>query len=185
MMHELVVGSGILVHSKDPARFDVSRRFLCSYLDSLLCITHEPFADPCKSISAIVPVHTLSKPLKFKSDAVPLRWSLPLQGWSKLNYDGSFSPDDRVGSGMVLRDESGAVIFSSCRQLFSCRDALEAELGACMEGLSSLVTRDFASEMDSSVVVDALKFFDRLVIKATPILGSSPHFAFSIAFCYQ
>ena len=77
-----------------------------------------------------------------------------------MNCDGSFSPDDRAGSGMVLRDESGAIIFSSCMQLFSCRDALEAELGVCMKGLSlALSPTDLpvAIEMDSSVAVKMIQ----------------------------
>uniref|UniRef100_N1QR18 ETFB lysine methyltransferase n=1 Tax=Aegilops tauschii TaxID=37682 RepID=N1QR18_AEGTA len=41
-----------------------------------------------------------------------------------------------AGAGMVLRDSSGSIIFSSCRQLRRCADALEAELAACMEGLN-------------------------------------------------
>ncbi|KAE8777824.1 hypothetical protein D1007_49325 [Hordeum vulgare] len=108
-----------LVHNKDPPPVDVSRRFLCSYLDSLLCIAHESYADPCK--------------------------------------------DDSAGSGMVLRDEKGGIIFSSCRQLFYCRDALEAELGACMEGLSLALSRTdlpVAIEMESSVAVKMIQAND-------------------------
>lgn len=52
----------------------------------------------------------------------------------KLNTDGSFAADG-AGSGMVLRDSRGAIIFSACRNFFSCREALKAELSACMEGL--------------------------------------------------
>lgn len=37
---------------------------------------------------------------------------------------------------MVLRDDTGAIIFSSCRQRFSCREASEVELCACMKGVS-------------------------------------------------
>ena len=82
----------------------------------------------------------------------------------------SLSPDDRAGSGMVLRDESGAIIFSSCRQLFSCRDALEAELGACMEGLSLASSRiDFpvTIEMDSLVaakMIQAHRLINRCIL---------------------
>ncbi|KAE8769170.1 Long chain acyl-CoA synthetase 9, chloroplastic [Hordeum vulgare] len=61
-------------------------------------------------------------------------WSKPQAGWTKLNCDGSFDDKAAAGSGMVLRDSDGLIIFSSCRQLFNCRDPLEAELGACMEG---------------------------------------------------
>ena len=74
----------------------------------------------------------------------------------KLSTDGSFADDETAGAGMVLRDDKGAIIFSSCRQLFSCRKALEAELCACMEGLSSAIQRSevpMIVEMDSIVAV--------------------------------
>ena len=63
---------------------------------------------------------------------------------------------DDAGAGMILRDESGKIIFSACRALYSCRDALEAELCACMEGLSSSIQRTplpIEIELDSSVAV--------------------------------
>ena len=37
---------------------------------------------------------------------------------------------------MVLRDEHGATIFSSSRELRQCISPLESELAACMEGIS-------------------------------------------------
>ena len=60
---------------------------------------------------------------------------------------------------MVLRDDKGAIIFSSCRQLFSCRDALEAELCACMEGLSFSIHRSELPQidMDSIIVVKLIQ----------------------------
>jgi hypothetical protein len=36
---------------------------------------------------------------------------------------------------MVLKDDAGAVIFSACRSILSCEEALEAELLECLEGL--------------------------------------------------
>ena len=57
---------------------------------------------------------------------------------------------------MVLRDSNGNIIFSACRVLFSRRDALEAELCACMEGLSFSLQRSncpISIEMDSIVAV--------------------------------
>ncbi|KAF7029388.1 hypothetical protein CFC21_041146 [Triticum aestivum] len=37
---------------------------------------------------------------------------------------------------MILRDSSGHIVFSSCRHLFSCVSALEAEVEACKEGVA-------------------------------------------------
>ena len=36
---------------------------------------------------------------------------------------------------MLLRDDTGNIVFSACRYLSHCEDALESELLACMEGL--------------------------------------------------
>ena len=57
----------------------------------------------------------------------PTKWSPPPAGWVKLNTDGSWTEDGKAGAGMVLRDDRDNIIYSSCRELFSCRDALEAE----------------------------------------------------------
>jgi hypothetical protein len=52
---------------------------------------------------------------------------LPQWGSAKLNVDGAFNAN-AVGVGMVLRDHAGTVIFTACRSLDRCRDAIEAEL---------------------------------------------------------
>lgn len=87
-------------------------------------------------------------------------WPAPTCGLVKLSVDGSYGEDGSAGAGMVLRDEAGAVIFSSCRQLFSCPEALEAELCACMEGLSFAIHRSerpIEVEMDSLVAVKLIQ----------------------------
>ena len=76
---------------------------------------------------------------------------------TKLNTDGSWTEEGTVGAGMVLRDTLGNIIYSSCRELFRCRDALEAELCACMEGLSLAIQRTDLPiwlEMDSLLPVN-------------------------------
>lgn len=91
---------------------------------------------------------------------VPSRWTAPLAGWVKLSTDGSWTEEGRAGASMILRDHLGNIIFSSCRELFSCRDALEAELCACMEGLSLAIQRTdlpIHIEMDSLSVVSIIK----------------------------
>ena len=88
------------------------------------------------------------------SDADPA-WMPPMQGWVKLNTDGSYVASELVGAGMILRDSVGAIIFSSCQVMFACRDDLETELCACMEGLSLSIQRSelpIIVEMDSTMV---------------------------------
>ena len=67
-----------------------------------------------------------------------------------------------------MRDEAGRIIFAACKALYSCNDALEAELSACLEGLSSSVQRTdmpIEVEMDSSVAVSMITCgdIDRLI----------------------
>ncbi|VAI49470.1 unnamed protein product [Triticum turgidum subsp. durum] len=64
---------------------------------------------------------------------------------------------------MILRDHRGAINFSSCRVLFSCRDSLEAELCACMEGLSLALQRSelpIVVEMDSLEAISLISSLD-------------------------
>ena len=81
-------------------------------------------------------------------------------GFVKLSVDGSFSTkDNSAGSGMILRDASGATIFAACRSLMDCSSPLEAELRACDEGLK--LTRQHSQlpviiESDSSILVEAV-----------------------------
>lgn len=89
-----------------------------------------------------------------------LPWIPPSPGWVKLNTDGSFATDGTTGAGMVLRGADGSIIFSACRELRSCRDMLEAELCACMEGLSFAIQRSdlpIVTEMDSLVAVSMIQ----------------------------
>uniref|UniRef100_A0A8R7U5T3 RNase H type-1 domain-containing protein n=1 Tax=Triticum urartu TaxID=4572 RepID=A0A8R7U5T3_TRIUA len=61
---------------------------------------------------------------------------------------------------MVLRECLGKINFPSCRVLFSCRDALEAELCTCMEGISLAIQRSelpIFVEIYSVVAVNMVK----------------------------
>ena len=75
--------------------------------------------------------------MKRKNDPPDKPWSKPPRGWVKLTIDGSFKTEDgTAGTGMILRDADGGIIFSACRSLQSCTEALEAELSSCLEGLN-------------------------------------------------
>lgn len=91
------------------------------------------------------------------------RWRPPELGWIKLNIDGSFSMAGNAGAGMILRDHRGNVNVSACRVLYSCRDALETELCACMEGVSLALQRSdlpIVVEMDSLEAVTMISCED-------------------------
>jgi ribonuclease HI len=126
-------------------------------MESLMAVKSNSCCDPAKGKLAIV----LDGAIKHTSAAVGAlpTWSRPVNGWVKLNTDGSFVSSEIAGAGMILRDSDGKIIFSACRALFSCRDALEAELCACMEGISYALHRSdlpIAVELDSLVAVSMI-----------------------------
>ncbi|XBI14594.1 hypothetical protein VPH35_057162 [Triticum aestivum] len=127
-----------IVHNKKPPDIESSRRFLLSYVKSLVAIQQHPTADQVKG-KMVTDADQFSN-RSSRADAVkeaPLRWTPPPPGWTTLSVDGSYCEHDRTaGTGMVLRDEGGDPIFSSCRELRSCHSPLEAEIAACREGIS-------------------------------------------------
>jgi hypothetical protein len=60
-------------------------------------------------------------------------WIRPPHGWVKLNSDGSVKLEDNtVGTGMILRDEEGQVVFSACQK----SDRLFRSFGSRNYGMS-------------------------------------------------
>jgi ribonuclease HI len=88
-------------------------------------------------------------------------WCPPPHGWVKLTVDGSYKQEDgTTGTGMVLREDMGRVIFSSCRSLVLCGDSLKAEVRACLEGIK--LTLQYCQlpiviDIDCSQVVSAVQ----------------------------
>jgi hypothetical protein len=61
---------------------------------------------------------------------------------------------------MILRDEDGQIVFSSCRQLFQCLDPLEAEAKACHKGLMLALqssNKPIQVELDCLGLTEAIK----------------------------
>jgi ribonuclease HI len=125
-----------LTHNKPAPPTEVSKRFLCSYVDTLLFLKQHPHADPCKGKQVVsYSGRYLREPLQQEKVEVK-QWVRPPRGRLKLNVDGSYVMQTREGGvGMILRDEEGAVVFAACRYMPSCTSALEAELAACDEGM--------------------------------------------------
>lgn len=119
-----------VVHHKPAPPLDVSCMFLQSYLDSLIAIKVNTHVDPRKGKEILSYDTRAPRTVPVIST---MAWTPPGHGWIKLNTDDSYG-DDGAAGGMILRNEAGAIIFSACRRLFSCRDALEAELSACIKG---------------------------------------------------
>ncbi|KAI4982518.1 hypothetical protein ZWY2020_023010 [Hordeum vulgare] len=80
-------------------------------------------------------------PLASSTNISARPWPPPASNVVALSVDGSYNHvDGTAGSGMILRDDKGTVIFASCRKLFHCNDAIEAELQAMKEGLQLAIT---------------------------------------------
>jgi hypothetical protein len=109
-----------IVHQKPSPPIEASRRFLCSYVDSLLLIKQAPMVDPVKGKTVIV-YESSSNRKQRKKKEMPREgedvggWSkLPL-GWTKLNVDGAWNGDTcEGGTDMVLRDEKGNILVAGC-----------------------------------------------------------------------
>ncbi|PNT69537.1 hypothetical protein BRADI_3g57305v3 [Brachypodium distachyon] len=129
-------------HDKVPAPVEASKRFLCSYMDSLLVIKQHSEVEVVKgkqvaSYSARSMKHKNRTGQKAATDD---RWIPPDVDFVKLSVDGSFSPaNGSAGVGLVLRNHGGEIIISACRSIQWCNDALEAELLACEEGLRAAI----------------------------------------------
>jgi ribonuclease HI len=126
-----------LTHDKKPPPVAASKRFLDSYLQSLLLVEQHPVVDIEKGKQVVD--YGLGERRR-KNQVGPTvqekhNWKPPDEGVTKLNIDGAFSNDGRAGAGMILRESNGDIIFAASRQLRSCGDALEAELAAMEEGL--------------------------------------------------
>lgn len=79
-----------------------------------------------------------------------LAWVAPSTGTVKLNVDGS--SDVVAGLGMVLCDQYDELIFSFCRQLFKCHDALKAKLSFQRWWRALLITFDLVLDVDKIIL---------------------------------
>jgi hypothetical protein len=124
-----------ITHDKPCPSIEGSRRFLAGYRDSLMLTRKYSEADIIKG--KMVVDHNQNPSCALSSNTgvkETLAWTLPPQGFAKLNVDGAFTVQN-AGAGMVLRDHVGDLIFTACRHLDTCMDALEAELAAIEEGI--------------------------------------------------
>ena len=130
-----------LTHHKKPAPVESSKRYLMSYLDSLMLIQQNTVIDVEKGKHVISPTQGFKRE-KHRDDGrqkVKQKWNPPDEGSDKLNVDGAFTADGSAGAGMILRNWRGELIFAASRHLQNCKDALEAELAAMEEGLDLAV----------------------------------------------
>jgi hypothetical protein len=121
-----------VTHSKPLPSPASSRSFLLSYSRLLNDVrTHSTEA----ILKGKLPIVTALPTSTVDRQAIPAKpWLKPNVGSVKLTIDGSFK-DGVGGAGMILRDDTGVIIFSACKWVSPCIDPLEAELQACLDGL--------------------------------------------------
>ncbi|KAM0876387.1 hypothetical protein ACQ4PT_036201 [Festuca glaucescens] len=122
-----------LTHAKSIPPPNITKRYLCSYFDTLFQMRQQSVSEIIKGKAPSV---TVPKPSSCKLKVVNSVWPNPSPGVAALSVDGSFDAEGNAGTVMILRNFKGEVIFAACRQLFHCNDSLEAEIGAIVEGLS-------------------------------------------------
>ena len=122
------------MHGKNIPPMEVSCSYLSSYLNS---IWHLDTMSTSEVINGKTLVFVEASLKVDKTKLLPQPWPLPPPGWVPLSVDGSYCQrDGSAGSGMILRDDQGAVIFVAYNGIFYCNDVLEEELHAIMEGVS-------------------------------------------------
>ena len=125
-----------ITHNKPLPPVESSRRFLCSYTNILRNIQNTPTEQALKGKQLLVVPGSDAGMNRKRNEPPDKPWTKPPMGWVKLTIDGSFKVENgTAGAGMILLDADGGIIFSACRSLHSCEEALEAELRSCLEGL--------------------------------------------------
>jgi hypothetical protein len=106
-----------LTHDKPCPSIEGSRRFLVSYLNSLLIIKQFPHADVTKGKMVVDHNRGFVKIRHNKNERQNDRpkWIPPSANVAKLNVDGAFAGKGHAGCGMILRDQKGDVIYVACR----------------------------------------------------------------------
>jgi hypothetical protein len=123
-----------IVHDKKPPLLFVSKRFLISYMESILMIKYHTRTEDISKGKFILGSGGARE--KDKQVITGPRWVPPPDGWEKLNTDGSFGPNGDAGAGILVHDHQCEIILSSYRKLLACKDPLGAELYALKEGIS-------------------------------------------------
>jgi hypothetical protein len=108
-----------LTHDKPAPPTEASRRFLCSYVDTLLLIRQAPGTDACKGKEVIsYSGRTTKNTGDTKTKKQVKNRERPTWDQLKLNVDGSYlERNGEAGAGMILRDHEGEVIFAACRSI--------------------------------------------------------------------
>jgi hypothetical protein len=151
-----------LTHDKECPSIEGSRRFLVSYLNSLLLIKQWPNADLIKGKMVIDNLRGFKQMnnSEEKNTSTNKKWRPLLDHTTKLNVDGSFVRRGVAGTGMILRNSHGEVIIAACRHQEQCQDALESELMAIEDGVKLCLVWSqsvFSVESDCAEAIELIK----------------------------
>jgi hypothetical protein len=96
-----------LTHQKKPAPVESSKRFLQSYLESLLVIKQNEVVnvEKGKQVASYGQGFRKEKRQGDGRQKMKQKWMPPEVGTVKLNVDGAFDQDGHAGAGMILREE--------------------------------------------------------------------------------
>ncbi|CAN6302143.1 unnamed protein product [Urochloa humidicola] len=150
-----------VIHGDGKTSVYGSAKFVISYWQSLLQIRHGR-EDDKKGKAPISRGWKLANEQRVKATSEQRRvWSMPPQGWIKLNVDAAFEPlSGETNLGMVIRDHTGKVLVSSWKHGLRCVSVEDAEAAACLEGIQ-LLSKWFRGptviDSDCHNVVSALK----------------------------
>ena len=102
-----------VVHNNPPPLMEASKRFLMSYLDSLIGLKIDLITDRNKGKQIMTYDRALQVASHVIMPRVVAQRTLPCHGWVKLNSDGSFGHGSSAGAGMVLRQVDGTIVYLS------------------------------------------------------------------------
>ncbi|TVU45579.1 hypothetical protein EJB05_05069, partial [Eragrostis curvula] len=126
-----------------------SVEFLKRYMAALLQIRQQEPVPDDKGKKSLFRQKLCSMPRAVTTDK---RWVPPDKNVLKINVDGAFMESSGAAAvGVVIRDNTGSPLLTAWRILFYCRDAEEAEITACLEGIKLAARwddREFILETD-------------------------------------
>ncbi|KAL8115005.1 hypothetical protein AgCh_021723 [Apium graveolens] len=118
-------------------------------------------------------------------------WSLPLNGWLKINVDAAVFMNGSIGVAAVIRDDRGGFVAARALRIPGAWKPREAEAIAMKEALSWVTTRGYKQcvfETDSYVLADACNgstgrsLFDTIVTDCIELIKHISPVLFSFAY---
>ena len=144
-------------HGKEIPPVDVTVDFLDSYYKSIKLAGRFSTEE---IIKGKMPVSAIESRIACTARPPVDPWPAPRPGNVALSVDGSFSDSDgSAAAAMILRDDTGKILFAAYRYIFHCNDSLDAEIHALMQGMALAIehtTLPVVVQSDSSEALSVL-----------------------------